>query len=153
MELGLRETKEVGDVVSPEGNQTVIASYWRVSSSHIKKSSKDVREWKVTQDLMFCPSAVVVGSFRKTSMTCSHTGGREGGSGGVIKVGMLEGGLAGGVEASGGGGGAKGRVRGHEATGVCVCACVCVFSVCGHDGGWELVVEARTGSRFQKIVF
>ena len=51
---------------------------------------------------MFCPSAVVVGSFIKTSMTCSHTGGIEGGSGGVIKVGMLEGGLAGGVEASGG---------------------------------------------------
>ena len=47
MELGLRETKELGDVLSP--------------------------------------------------------GGIEGGSGGVIKVGMLEGGLAGGVEASGGG--------------------------------------------------
>ena len=31
------------------------------------------------------------GSFIKTSMTCSHTGGIEGGSGGVIKVGMLEG--------------------------------------------------------------
>ena len=44
MELGLRETKELGDVVSPEGKQTVIASYWRVSSSHIKKSSRDVRE-------------------------------------------------------------------------------------------------------------
>ena len=97
MELGLRETNEIGDVVSPEGKQTVIASYWSVSSSHIKKSSRDVREWKVTQDLMFCPSAVVVGSFIKTSMTCSHTGGIEGGSGGVIKVGMLEGGLAGGV--------------------------------------------------------
>ena len=52
---------------------------------------------------MFCLSAVVLGSFIKTSMTCSHTGGIEGGSGGVIKVGMLEGGLAGGVEASGGG--------------------------------------------------
>ena len=108
MELGLRETKELGDVVSPEGKQTMIASYCRVSSSHIKKSSRDVREWKVTQDLMFCPSAVVVGSFIKTSMTCSQTGGIEGGSGGVIKVGMLEGGLAGGVEASGGGVGPKG---------------------------------------------
>ena len=56
---------------------------------------------------MFCPSAVVVGSFIKTSMTCYHTGGIEGGSGGVIKVGMLEGDLAGGVEASGGGVGPK----------------------------------------------
>ena len=91
MELGLRETKELGDVVSPEGKQTVIASYWSVSNSHIKKSSRDVREWKVTQDLMFCPSAVVVGSFIITSMPCSHTGGIEGGSGGVINVGMLAG--------------------------------------------------------------
>ena len=41
-------------------------------------------------------------------MTCSQTGGIEGGSGGVIKVGMLEGVLAGGVEASGGGGGGGG---------------------------------------------
>ena len=57
----------------------------------------------MTQDLMFCPSAVVMGSFIKTSMTCSQTGGIEGGSGGVIKVGMLEEGLAGGVEASEGG--------------------------------------------------
>ena len=62
----------------------------------------------MTQDLMFCPSAVVMGSFIKTSMTCSQTGGIEGGSGGVIKVGMLEGVLAGGVEASGGGVGPKG---------------------------------------------
>ena len=108
MELGLRETKELGDVVSPEGKQTVIASYLRVSSSHIKKSSRDVREWKVTQHLMFCPSAAVLGSFIKTSMTCSHTGGIEGGAGCVIKVGMLEGGLAGGVEASEGGVGPKG---------------------------------------------
>ena len=75
-----------------------------------KKSSRDVREWKVTHDLMFCPSAVVLGSFIKTSMTCSQTGGIEGGSGGVIKVGMLEGGLAGCVEASGqGGGGGRGQ--------------------------------------------
>ena len=102
MELGLRETNELGDVVSPEGKQTVIASYWSVSNSHIKESSRDVREWKVKWVLMFCPSAVVVGSFIKTSMTFSHTGGIEGGSGGVIKVGMLAGGLAGGVEASGG---------------------------------------------------
>ena len=50
---------------------------------------------------MSCPSAVVVGSFIKTSMTCSHTGGIEGGSGGEINVGMLAGGLAEGVEASG----------------------------------------------------
>ena len=40
------------------------------------------------------PSAVVLGSFIKTFMTCSHTGGIEGGSGGVIKEGMLEGELA-----------------------------------------------------------
>ena len=97
----MRETKELGDVVSPEGKQTVIASYWSVSNSHIKKSSRDVKEWKVTQYLMFCPSAVVVGSFIKTSMTCSHTGGIEGGSEGVIKVGMLAGGMGGGVEATG----------------------------------------------------
>ena len=57
---------------------------------------------------MFWPSAVVVGSFIKTSMTCSHTGRMEGGSEGVINVGMLAGGLAGGVEASGGGGEPKG---------------------------------------------
>ena len=108
MELGLRETRELGDGASLEGKQTVIASYWSVSNSHIKKSSRDVREWKVTQDLMFCPSAVVVGSFIKTSMTCSHTGGIEGGSEGVINVGMLAGGLVRGVEASGGGGEPKG---------------------------------------------
>ena len=103
MELGLRENNELGDVESLEGKQTVIVSYWSVSNSHIKKSSRDVREWKVTQDLMFCPSAVVVGSFIKKSMTCSHTGGIEGGSGGVINVGMLAGDLTGCVEASGGG--------------------------------------------------
>ena len=60
---------------------------------------------------MLCPSAVVLGSFIKTSMTCSHTGGMEGGSEVVINVGMLAGGLAGGgggVEASGGGGEPKG---------------------------------------------
>ena len=64
--------------------------------------------------------------------------GIEGGSGGVIKVGMLEGVLAGGVEASGGGGSAQRRVRGHKATGGC-----------GHDGGWELGVGAkpRVGSK------
>ena len=50
----------------------------------------------MTQDLMFWPSAVVVGSFIKTSMTCSQTGGMEGGAEGVIKVGMWEGVLAGG---------------------------------------------------------
>ena len=45
----------------------------------------------MTQDLKFCPSAVVEGSFIKTSMTCSHTGGMEGGAEGVTKVGMLAG--------------------------------------------------------------
>ena len=53
---------------------------------------------------MFWPSAVVGGSFIKTAMTCSHTGGMEGGAEGVINVGMVAGGLAGGVEASGAGG-------------------------------------------------
>ena len=57
---------------------------------------------------MFCPFAVVLGSFIKTLMTCSHTGGIEGGSRGVIKVGMLEGVRAGGVDATGGGVGPKG---------------------------------------------
>ena len=67
---------------------------------------------------MFCPSAVVGGSFIKTSMTCSHTGGMEGGSEGVIKVGMLAGGLAGGVEASGGGGEPNGVSGDTRALGV-----------------------------------
>ena len=58
----------------------------------------------MTQDLKFCPSAVVGGSFIKTAMTCSHTGEMEGGAEGVIKVGMLAEGLAVGVVASGGGG-------------------------------------------------
>ena len=44
MELDLRETNELGDVGSPEGKQTVIASYWSVSNPHIKKSSRDERE-------------------------------------------------------------------------------------------------------------
>ena len=58
----------------------------------------------MTQDLKFCPSASVVGgSFIKTAMTCSHTGGMEGGAEDVINVGMLAGGLVVGVEASGGG--------------------------------------------------
>ena len=96
MELGLRETNELGGVESLEGKQTVIASYWSVFNSYIKKSSRDIWEWKVTQDLMVCPSAVVLDSFIKTSMTCSHKGGMEGGSEGVIIVGMLAGGLAGG---------------------------------------------------------
>ena len=52
---------------------------------------------------MFSPTAVVVGSFIKTSMTCSHTGRMEGGSEGVIRVGMLAGGMGRGEEASGGG--------------------------------------------------
>ena len=58
----------------------------------------------MTQDLKFCPSAVVGGSFIKTAMTCSHTGGMEGGAEGVIKVEMLAEGLVVRVEASGGGG-------------------------------------------------
>ena len=57
----------------------------------------------MTQDLKFWPSAVVEGSFLKTSMTCSQTGGTEGGAEGVIKVGMLAVVLAGGVEAFAGG--------------------------------------------------
>ena len=82
----------------------------------------------MTQDLRFWPSAVVEGSFIKTSMTCSHAGGIEGGSGGVIKVGMVEGGLAGGVEDSGGRVGPKGvsgdtKPLGGGGGG-------------GHDGGW-----------------
>ena len=65
MELGLRETRELVWLGSLEGNQTVMASYWRVASSHIKKSSRDVREWYRTQALMFCPSAVEGGIFIK----------------------------------------------------------------------------------------
>ena len=59
----------------------------------------------MTQDPKFCPSAVVEGSFIKTSMTCSHTGGMEGEAEGVIKVGMLAGVLAGVLAGGGGGGG------------------------------------------------
>ena len=62
----------------------------------------------MTQDLKFCPSAVVEGSFIKTEMTCSHTGGMEGGAEGGIKVGMLSRVLAAGVEASAGGSGPEG---------------------------------------------
>ena len=91
LELGLRETNELGLVVSLERKQTVIASYWSVSSSHIKKSSRDAREWQVSQDLKFCPSAVVGGSFIKAALTCSQTGGMKGGAEGVINVGMLAG--------------------------------------------------------------
>ena len=64
----------------------------------------------MTQDLKLWPSAVVGGSFIKTAMTCSHTGGMKGGAEGVINVGMMAGGLAGGgvgggqIEASGVGG-------------------------------------------------
>ena len=61
---------------------------------------------------MFCPSAVVVGSFIKTSMTCSQTGGMEVGAEGVIKVEMLAGVLAGRVEASAGGSESDGHVSG-----------------------------------------
>ena len=62
----------------------------------------------MTQDLKFWPSAVVGGSFIKTAMTCSQTGGMEVGSEGVINVGMLAGVLAGGLEASAGGSGPEG---------------------------------------------
>ena len=75
-------------------------------------------------------------------MTCSQTGGIEGGSGGVIKVGMVEEGLAGGVEASEGGVVPKG-VSGDTKP----------LGGCGHDGGWELVVEGKPGSRFQNEFF
>ena len=53
---------------------------------------------------MFCPSAVVGGSYIITAMTCSHTGGIEGGVEGVINVGMVSEGLAWGLGASGAGG-------------------------------------------------
>ena len=69
----------------------------------------------MTQDLKFCPSAVVEGSFIKTSMTCSHTGGMEGGAEGVIKVGILAGVLAG---VGGGGGGVEASAGGSEPEGV-----------------------------------
>ena len=82
----------------------------------------------MTHDLMFCPSAVVLGSFIKTSTTCSQTGGIEGGSGGVIKVGMVEGGLAGGVEASGGGGWGQKACQGTQSH--------WGGGGCGHEGGW-----------------
>ena len=112
MELGLSETRELGWLESQEEKQTVMASYWRVSNSHIKKSSREVREWYRTQSLMFCPSAVVEGIFIKTAMTCSQIGGVTVGAEGVIKVGILSGGLAG-----GGGLWSRGRarvgVRGH----------------------------------------
>ena len=74
-----------------------------------------IRECYVTQALMFCPSAVVGGSFIKTAMTCSQTGGMEGGAEGVINVGMVSGGLAGGLEASGAGGELEG-VSGDTST-------------------------------------
>ena len=102
IELGLRETRELDDVGSLEGKQTVISSYWSVAKSHIKKSSRDLRFWKVTHDLMFCPSEVVMGNFMRTSITCSQTGGIDGGSGGEMNVGMVVEALDGGVEASGG---------------------------------------------------
>ena len=96
MELGWRETRELDWLGSLEGKQTVMASYWRVASCHIKKSSRDVREWYRTQALMFCPSAVEGGIFIKTAITRSPTGGMTVGAEGVIKVGMVSGGLAGG---------------------------------------------------------
>ena len=50
---------------------------------------------------MFCPSAVDGDIFIKTAITCSQTGGIMVGAEGVMNVGMVSGGLAGGVEASG----------------------------------------------------
>ena len=66
-------------------------------------------------DLKFCSSAVEVGSFIKTAMTCSHTRGMEGGAEGVINVGMLTGVLAG---VLGGGGGVEASGQGGELEGV-----------------------------------
>ena len=57
---------------------------------------------------MFCPSAAVGGIFIKTAMTCSQTGGMVVGAEGVINVGIVSGGLAWGVEASGAGGESEG---------------------------------------------
>ena len=90
------------------------------------KSSRDVREWYRTQALMLCPSAVEGGSFIKTAMTCSQTGGMTVGEEGVIKVGMVSGGLAGGgrVEASGAVGepeGVSGDTRPLGAVGIVWC--------------------------------
>ena len=50
---------------------------------------------------MFCPSTVDGVIFIKTTMTCSQTGGIMVGEEGVMKVGRVSGGLAGGIEASG----------------------------------------------------
>ena len=57
---------------------------------------------------MFCPSAVVGGSFIKTAMTCSQTGGIRVGAEGVMKGGMVSWGMTGVVEASGAAGEAEG---------------------------------------------
>ena len=67
-----------------------------------------------------------MGNFIKTSITCSHTGGIDEGSGGEMKVGILGGGRAGGGGGRGlmRGGRGQGCVRGHKATGGG-----------GHDGG------------------
>ena len=94
MELGLSETSELGWLGSLEGKQTVMASYSRVANSHIQTSSREVWEWYRTQALMFCPLAVVGGISIKTAKTCSQTGGMTVGAEGVIKVGMVSGGLA-----------------------------------------------------------
>ena len=53
---------------------------------------------------MLCLSAVVGGSFIKTSMTCCHTVGMEGGGEGVINEGDGVRGPGRGVQASGAGG-------------------------------------------------
>ena len=44
-EVGFQGNQRDRLVGSFEGKQTVMASYWRVSSSLIKKSSTEVREW------------------------------------------------------------------------------------------------------------
>ena len=69
----------------------------------------------MTQDLKFWPSAVVGGSFIKTAITCSQTGGMEVGSEGVINVGMFAGVLA---RGGGGGGGLGASAGGRGPEGV-----------------------------------
>ena len=61
---------------------------------------------------MFCPSTVELGIFINTAMTCSQTGEMTVVAEGVIMVGMVSGGLAGGrglwISC-----GSSGGVRGH----------------------------------------
>ena len=89
---------------------------------------------------MFCPSAVVVGSFIKTSMFPYR--GNRGWFRGCGKGGDVGRGPGRRCRGLWRGCWAKGRVRENNATGGG-----------GHDGGWELVGKARPGSRFQKKTF